>query len=62
MDKYFKYRVEYDNYVILYKMSKYNYYYYNGLISYNDYRSVRDSYIGHLSYGNCYNLLKKISE
>ena len=28
-------------------------------INYDNYRSVRDSYIGHLSYGSCYNLLHK---
>ena len=41
------------------KMNIYNHLYKNKYISYDEYRSVRDSYIGHLSYGNCNYLLNK---
>ena len=34
--------------------------YKEGVISFDEYRSVRDSYIGHLSHGNCNKLMYNI--
>ena len=41
------------------KMQMMNKNYTNNTISFEEYRRVRDSYLGHLIYGNCYHLFKK---
>lgn len=42
------------------KMKKKNKELKNNIITFEDYRQVRDSYRGHLSYGNCFKLYNKI--
>ena len=44
------------------KMKKLNYLYKNNMIDYEKLRCVRDSYIGHLSYGDCKSLIKHNSK
>ena len=41
------------------KMKKVNQLYLDNLIDYTEYKMVIDSYTGHLSYGNCNNLIHK---
>ena len=41
------------------KMKKVNLLYLDNLIDYTEYKMVIDSYTGHLSYGNCNNLIRK---
>ena len=38
-------------------MKKVNYLYDDNIINYKEYKMILDSYAGHLSYGNCNNLM-----